>query len=83
LYYKAREIESHCPVYDALTSVLGLGYRCGGCGYEEETRQVINFVKLDFPKKRKKAKAVEKELNDKGYQSPRKRGRSLMSMILP
>ena len=58
LYYKSKEIESHCPIYDSLASTLILNYKCTECNYEEDFNHQINFVKLDFPKKRKKAKVV-------------------------
>ena len=84
LFYKPDKIETHCPIYDSMKSILLVEYKCTECQNSCEVEHSVDFLRFDFPKKKRKSKIIEQELNEKGYQSPRKkRGNSLISLILP
>lgn len=45
-----------CPLYDSMSCGLSLNYRCSECHFDDSSIAEINFIKLNFPKKKRKAR---------------------------
>jgi hypothetical protein len=50
----------NCPLFDNISTTLSLNYLCEKCKRESSVPFNLNFLKLSFPKKKRKAKEVEK-----------------------
>lgn len=72
----------NCPLFDNTTLTLSLNYSCKKCDREQSLPAAINFLKLSFPKKKRKVKEVEKELAEHRFSSPVKhRRKSLVNLF--
>jgi hypothetical protein len=75
-------IRANHLVYSAIESTLSLNYFCHKCNQPTSSPHSIQFLKLNFPKKKRKVKEVEKELAAHRYGSPVKnRRKSLMNLF--
>ncbi len=76
-------LRPHHLIYSAIESTLSLNYRCAKCNKEVSVPHNIQFLKLNIPKKKRKAREVEKELASHRYESPVKnRRKSLMNFFV-
>lgn len=60
LFYKRSALTPHYIIYDAIESTLSLNYRCPKCDTASSVPHNIQFLKLNIPKKKRKARDVEK-----------------------
>lgn len=48
----------NCPFYDAISCNLNMNYDCESCKSLASIPANINFIKLNFPRKKRKAKVL-------------------------
>lgn len=53
-------INLNCPLFDALSFALSFNYECTKCKIEQSAKSFYNFLKVSFPRKKRKVKEVEK-----------------------
>ena len=75
-------VNLNCPLFDSISFTLSFDYKCETCKFEYSAKSHYNFLKVFFPKKKRKVKEVEKELAEHNYPSPVKNRRSsLMNLF--
>lgn len=60
MFYKKNMLRPHHLIYSAIESTLSLNYRCAKCNKEVSVPHNIQFLKLNIPKKKRKAREVER-----------------------
>ena len=48
----------NCPLFDSISFTLSFEYKCETCNFEHSTQSHYNFLKVFFPKKKRKVKEV-------------------------
>lgn len=82
LLYRKNQLQPHFIIYDAIESSLSLNYCCPKCKDRMSVPHNIQFLKLNIPKQKRKAKEVEKELAEHRYSSPMKTRRKSLANLL-
>lgn len=77
----ATKLTLNCPLFDNISITLALNYSCRKCEREQSLPADINFLKLSFPRKKRKVKEIEKELAEHRFSSPVKNRRKSLANL--
>lgn len=82
LFYKRGGLTAQHLVYSAIEATLSLNYECARCKTRTSQPHNVQFLKLSIPKRKRRAREVEKELASHRCDSPTKtRRRSLVNLF--